>query len=1166
MKRKRLQQGLAMFLSAAMLVTGISFPGVTAMAANAEQIVFEDDMESKTTEEAGWTVTWSDNENLGTEVREANEWASANKTKWWVFSTKEAAQQITISKTIADVKAGNYKVSLDADGDDPGKDLHPTGTVSISVPGSSESRKSKEITFGGWDDFKTTETEPLTVPEASSLLIQIDITTQKEGWFDLDNIKVIQELSDDEAKGTALNNLKNLIDECKALKQQDYQATSWNALQKEISNAEAVYRDSENKTVEEINAARTALENAKNSLIDAGVVENAGVNVSKVQGITDDFVRGVDISTFASLVDSGVTFKDWDGKTLDEVGFFKLLKDAGVNYVRIRVWNDPYADAEKKQGYGAGNCDVTKAAKMGAWATQAGLKVMIDFHYSDFWADPGRQVVPKAWKDYTVDQKADAISAFTEASLNTIIEAGADVGMVQVGNETTSGICGVSNKSWDDMATLFKAGCNAVHKVAGEKGKEILAAIHFTNPEKTSTMKGYADTLHDKGVDYDVFATSYYPYWHGSRENLTDVLKYVADTYNKEVMVAETSWARTFEDGDGQPNVVRQGQNDDTSVYAATVQGQANEVRDVIEAVAKVGEKGMGVMYWEPAWLPVHVYDADAENADEILAANKQAWETYGSGWASSYSIDYDPNVNENNYGGSEWDNQAMFDFEGNPLPSLNVFKYVFTGAVTPKRLDTITDSSISAEYGEDIAAKLPTTVTGVYNDGTKAENLPVVWDPADIAAIKGFGSFKIKGTVTYTTEDNQTASIQAICTVEVSPKNLLLQGGFEEGRDQWTIEGTGINSKETENPRSGEKCLAFYSADAYQLTATQSITVETTGTYSAFMYLQGGSEDQAKANIKLTNETTGVSSDADALVKGWLVWQNPNTGEVEASKGDILTVNITISGEAGSWGSVDDVYLYQKETETKLTKIQLNATSKTVQRGKSFTLTAKVFPENATNQSLNWSSSKDSVATVSETGVVKAKGPGEAVITAEATDGSGVKAQCKVIVPYKITYKLNKGNNHKSNPSTYYNQKVTLKNASRKGYTFGGWYSDSKFKKKVTSISKNSKKDLTLYAKWNKVSVKKASVKKVSNISGKKAKVVINKVSGAKGYRIAYSTDKNFKKGVNKIDTKNTTKTLAKLKKGKTYYVKICAYKLDSKGDKVFGTYSKTVKVKIKK
>ena len=248
------------------------------------------------------------------------------------------------------------------------------------------------------------------------------------------------------------------------------------------------------------------------------------------------------------------------------------------------------------------------------------------------------------------------------------------------------------------------------------------------------------------------------------------------------------------------------------------------------------------------------------------------------------------------------------------------------------------------------------------------------------------------------------------------------------------------------------------------------------------------------------------------------------------------------------------------------MTKIQLNATSKTVQRGKSFTLTAKVFPENATNQSLNWSSSKDSVATVSETGVVKAKGAGEAVITAEATDGSGVKAQCKVIVPYKITYKLNKGNNHKSNPSTYYKQKVTLKNASRKGYTFGGWYSDSKYKKKVTSISKSSKKDLTLYAKWNKVSVKKASVKKVTNISGKKAKVVINKVSGAKGYRIAYSTDKNFKKGVNKIDTKNTTKTLAKPKKGKTYYVKVCAYKLDSKGDKVFGKYSKVVKVKIKK
>lgn len=163
--------------------------------------------------------------------------------------------------------------------------------------------------------------------------------------------------------------------------------------------------------------------------------------------------------TYVSLIDSGVKFRGWEGNVLDEAGFFSLLKEAGVNYVRIRVWNNPYADAEKKQGYGAGNCDVEKAARMGKWATDAGLKAMVDFHYSDFWADPGRQVKPKAWKDYTAEQKATAVGIFTREILNTIIAAGTDVGMVQVGNETTTAVCGETD--WAQMAKIFKAGWTA---------------------------------------------------------------------------------------------------------------------------------------------------------------------------------------------------------------------------------------------------------------------------------------------------------------------------------------------------------------------------------------------------------------------------------------------------------------------------------------------------------------------------------------------------------------------------------------------------------------------------------------------------------------------------------------------------------------------------------
>ncbi len=1382
MKKGKLQRGLAMALSAAMLLTGINYPSITARAA--ETSVYKYDME--TAVEDGWEVDWSVGSTGVTSKKQAVNGKNNTGTAWNVWSPN--AQKVTFHKTITDVEPGDYKASVEILGG-----AVTSGKIAI-CEGEAE-KGSKTMQIGTWNDgeedlWETNVTDACVV-EGTSITIVIEVNLDTSGWLWLDNVELKRVIADESEKEAKKTELKALLDTCAALNASDYQAASWAALQTAISSAQAVYDDAANKSLAEIQAAITALQAAKNALVDAGLVENAGVIVDKVEGITDEFIRGVDISTYISLIDSGVKYKGWNGEELDDVGFFRLLKEAGVNYVRIRVWNDPYKDAEKKQGYGAGNCDVEKAARMGAWATEAGLKVMIDFHYSDFWADPGRQIAPKAWKDYTVEQKADAISTFTTESLNTIIAAGADVRMVQVGNETTAAICG--EKDWANMAALFKAGCAAVKSV----DPTILRAIHFTNPEKSSNMKGYAEKLNTYEVDYDVFASSYYPYWHGTLQNLTDVLSNIATTYNKKVMVAETSWASTMEDGDGQPNVVRKGNNDDTSVYAATPQGQAYEVRDVIDAVAKVGEAGIGVMYWEPAWLPVNVYHADAENAEQILAANHQAWETYGSGWASSHSIGYDTAVNEDNYGGSEWDNQAMFDFEGNPLPSLNVFKYVLTGATEPKKLDTIADSSIDVNFGENIADKLPTTVNGVYNDKSKAENLPVVWNQDDIAAIKGFGQFFVKGTVTY-----QTETMNTVCTVNVAPENLLLQGGFEEGRDKWKIEGTGINSKTTENPRTGQYCLAFYLGDAdYELTATQSVKVETPGTYGAFMYLQGGEEGKVTANIKLSNDTQNTSSDADASVKGWKVWQNPNTEDVKAAIGDTLTVTITVNGKATSWGSVDDIYLYLKQADpvyqvtyhldsgvnaetnpvkfdgtktialadpsregysfkgwytdsefknkiteiakgtakdlelyakwekvtveagealityelnggtnhadnpakytegqalelkdpsregysfkgwytdsefknafagitsetkgnltiyakweeitvapgealityelnggtnhadnpvkytegqplelkdpsregytfkgwytdsefknefagitsetkgnltiyakweeegnsdnkdVKVTEIKLDASTKKILRGKSFTLkVTDVLPKDATEKAVIWSTSSDKVAKVNNNGVVTAAGPGEAVITATAKDGSGVKAQCKIVVPYKITYKLSKGKNHKSNPSTYFEQKITLKNPTRKGYVFKGWYTDSKFKKKITSIAKTSKKDITLYAKWSKVTVKKASLKKVANVSGKKAKVTIKKVSGVKGYQVLYSTDKKFKKNVKKVLTKKTTCTLTKLKKKKTYYVKVRAYKLDSKGEKVFGAYSKVKTVKIRK
>ncbi|WP_279263177.1 glycosyl hydrolase 53 family protein [Enterococcus durans] len=382
--------------------------------------------------------------------------------------------------------------------------------------------------------------------------------------------------------------------------------------------------------------------------------------VEKVYGMPADFIKGVDISTVIAQEQSGVKYYDENGGEKD---LFLILKENGVNYVRIRVWNDPYnADG---QGYGAGNCDVPKAIEIGKRATKAGMRVLVDFHYSDFWADPGRQIAPKSWTGFTVDQKAEALYTFTKASLEQMKAAGVDVGMVQVGNETTGS--GVAGESENGRYTLFKAGSKAIRDV----DPSILIALHFTNPEKTSTILNYAKALKDNSVDYDVFATSYYAFWHGSLDNLTNVLKTVSSTYGKKTIIAETSYAYTLADGDGQKNVVNSASQITAGGYPASVQGQANSLRDVMNATVKAGDSALGIFYWEPAWTPVGAADREA---------NLPIWEQFGSGWASTAAIGYDTAVNATNYGGSEWDNQALFDFSGKALDSLKVFKYAQTG------------------------------------------------------------------------------------------------------------------------------------------------------------------------------------------------------------------------------------------------------------------------------------------------------------------------------------------------------------------------------------------------------------------------------------------------------------------------------------------------------
>ena len=327
--------------------------------------------------------------------------------------------------------------------------------------------------------------------------------------------------------------------------------------------------------------------------------------------------------------------------------------------------------------------------------------------------------------------------------------------------------------------------------------------------------------------------------------------------------------------------------------------------------------------------------------------------------------------------------------------------------------------------------------------------------------------------------------------------------------------------------------------------------------------------EDEIELKAGQTYQLKPYISPSDATNKK-LKYTSSDTKVAEVSASGLVTAKS--EGEAkiraaATDGSDEYAVCYVTVTgKAKVTGITLDRTSAEVKRGEKLTLNVTVSPSYASNKKVVWKSANTKIATVDANGSVTAKAPGRTKITVTSSENSSYQASCTVTVPYKITYKLNKGKNNASNPSTYYGKKVTLKNPSRKGYAFAGWYTDAKFKKKITSISSSAKSDYILYAKWTKVKVAKASLTSAKNSKSKQILLKYKKVSGAKGYEISYSTDKKFKKAVTKKNTAKTSYTISKLKKGKTYYVRIRAYKIDSTGKKVYGKYSSVKKVKISK
>ena len=840
-----------------------------------------------------WSQTWSVDSSA---TSKADTGAGNNTTTVWNYYSA-TAQNLTAATTVTASDAGNYKASFLT----AGKDV--TGTISLTA---GDRKVSADLTAGGWDVYTPAETDALTVEAGTKLTITISLDIAAGGYLKIDDI-LVTKASDTEiqaAKKVKAEELQNLITEYKALNESDYTADSWKALRESMTASEnflqALNGDYTSTTVTEIEEKITNLKKAKDELKSATVVK-AGINVEKVNGLTSDFIGGVDISSYRALKDSGVKYYDFAGNELDDAGFFKLLKDSGINYVRIRVWNNPY-DASGN-GYGGGNNDLLKAVDMGKLATDAGMRVLIDFHYSDFWADPAKQKAPKAWADMTIAEKTAAVKDYTMNSLNTLLDAGVDVGMVQVGNETNNGIAGESEWS-DGMLAVFAAGCDAVHATADKNNHPIKAVLHFANPE-SGNYQTYAAKLAEAKVNYDVFASSYYPYWHGTLGNLQTQLDTIATTYQKEVMVAETSWATGLEDSDGHANTVREGNNDAGMDYDFSIYGQAKELREVINTIANT-TNGIGVFYWEPAWLPVAVYDQDATDAEAVLASNRAAWEKYGSGWAASYAGEYDAKDAGKWYGGSAIDNQALFDASGHPLETLKIFQYVQTGAAMENVCVSTVQNAETQEIDLGGSFTLPESIKVTYSDETK-DSAEVTWNQTDIAAVQTNvpGTYTVTGTVVLK-DGKHTVK----CKIIVNRENLLLNPGFEEGTESWNISGSGVSVKaDAKDGRRGNGYLHFFEDSAGSYEVTQTIWLDA-GIYTFGGHLQGGDGGEDD-RYEICVTVDGKSQTAEGELNGWKNWSNPEVQNIKITEdGTKVTVGIRATATAGAWGSWDDMYL----------------------------------------------------------------------------------------------------------------------------------------------------------------------------------------------------------------------------------------------------------------
>lgn len=310
-----------------------------------------------------------------------------------------------------------------------------------------------------------------------------------------------------------------------------------------------------------------------------------------------EFIKGMDVSMVKELEENGAVYRI-NGKQAD---LFQILKQCGTNMVRIRIWTDPYD--ENGNSYGGGGNDLETTIEIAKRTVQNNMDFLLDFHYSDFWADPAKQVKPKAWKNLTGEALETAVYLHTVDTLKALKNHKMSPAMIQVGNEITKGLLWPDGRieETESMVKLLKAGI----KGAREECPDSKIVLHLDFGTDNAMYRKWFDRIKPYNLDFDVIGMSYYPHWNGSIELLTQNMNDISSRYDKDVMVAETSIGYTLETF-GCKGIVYSKEHEQETGYPATQEGQKKFLGDLFNAVRSIkNNRGIGVFYWEPAWIPV---------------------------------------------------------------------------------------------------------------------------------------------------------------------------------------------------------------------------------------------------------------------------------------------------------------------------------------------------------------------------------------------------------------------------------------------------------------------------------------------------------------------------------------------------------------------------------